>query len=39
MKGRFGKLIGFCVGLFVGGAVGVVVMTLCQTASRADRDM
>lgn len=30
-------MIGFILGLFIGGAVGVVATALCTVASRADR--
>lgn len=30
-------MIGFIIGLFVGGCVGVVVMCLCRVAGDADR--
>lgn len=30
-------MIGLIVGLFIGGAVGIVTTALCTVASRADR--
>ena len=32
-------MVGFIIGLFVGGFLGVFVMCLCNVASRADDDM
>lgn len=32
-------MIGFIIGIMVGGCVGVVVMCLCRVASDADRQM
>ena len=32
-------MAGFILGLFLGGATGVVIMALCQAASHADQDM
>lgn len=32
-------MIGFIIGLFVGGFLGVCVMCLCNVASRADDGM
>ena len=32
-------MIGFIIGLFVGGFLGVFVMCLCNVASRADDEM
>ena len=32
-------MIGFIIGLFVGGFLGVCVMCLCNVASRADNNM
>ena len=32
-------MIGFIIGLFVGGFLGVFVMCLCNAASRADNNM
>lgn len=32
-------MMGFLAGLFLGGAMGVTIIALCQAASRADREM
>ena len=32
-------MIGFIIGLFVGGFLGVFVMCLCNVASRADNNI
>lgn len=32
-------MIGFLIGLFVGGFLGVFVMCLCNVASRADNNI
>lgn len=32
-------MIGFIIGLFVGGFLGVCVMCLCNVASRADNNI
>ncbi len=32
-------MIGFIIGLFLGAFIGVVVMCLCNVASKADKDM
>ena len=32
-------MIGFIIGLFVGGFLGVLVMCLCNVASRADNSI
>ncbi len=32
-------MIGFIIGLFVGGFLGVFIMCLCNVASRADDEM
>ena len=32
-------MVGFIIGLFVGGFLGVLVMCLCNVASRADNNM
>ncbi len=32
-------MIGFFIGLMIGGAVGIVTSALCTTASRADREI
>ena len=32
-------MIGFIIGLFVGGFLGVFVMCLCHVASRADNNI
>ena len=32
-------MIGFIIGLFVGGFLGVCVLCLCNVASRADDEM
>lgn len=32
-------MIGFLIGLFVGAFLGVLIMCLCNAASRADDDM
>lgn len=32
-------LVGFLIGLFVGGTVGVFAMCLCRAASEADKGM
>ena len=32
-------MIGFIIGLFVGGFLGVLVMCLCNVASRADNNI
>ena len=32
-------MIGFIIGLLIGGFLGVFVMCLCNVASRADDDM
>ncbi len=32
-------MIAFLSGTLVGGMMGVVIMALCQAASRADRDL
>lgn len=32
-------LVGFLIGLFVGGTVGVFAMCLCRAASEADKCM
>lgn len=31
-------MVGFFIGLFVGGFIGVAVMSCCNVASQADRD-
>lgn len=31
-------MVGFFIGLFVGGFIGVAVMCCCNVASQADRD-
>lgn len=33
------KMIGFIIGLFVGAFIGVLVMCLCNVASKADKNM
>lgn len=32
-------MIGFIIGLFVGAFLGVMIMCLCNVASRADEEM
>ena len=32
-------MVGFIIGLFVGGFLGVLVMCLCNVASRADNNI
>ena len=32
-------MIGFIIGLFVGAFLGVMIMCLCNVASKADEDM
>lgn len=32
-------MIGFIIGLFVGAFIGVLVMCLCNVASKADKNM
>ncbi|MCQ4022791.1 DUF3789 domain-containing protein [Ruminococcus sp. zg-924] len=32
-------MIGFIIGLFVGAFLGVLIMCLCNVASRADEEM
>ncbi len=32
-------MIGFIIGLFIGGFIGVSIMSLCNAASKADEQM